>query len=626
MSREIQPLEALSEADSHSWAKQRIINIIKSYHNPTDVLAEPIQNAVDEVLSAEGIMSPGKVTIEFNTDTNEISVIDNGRGISSNDIARYLAPDIGTKRAAFKLGLVRGHKGVGMTFLAYGFDFFALESRTQQEHYILQMSGGRSWASSDSDDSPPPVGQLEDVTGGGSLTETGTRVTIRLGPKTQPRDLKRSFPTIAYAATVIQTQTAVGIVQPPNIQKKRELSAEIRYIHNSHPETLAVTSSYRYPHMLLPNGVQVLSLNEWFAKSRRTEPAARDKGAYHACYKVYSPNELIGLVKDGSGDILTSSQEVEEFIREHDVHVYSLFAYGAAYRDTVAKAWGITGNRKTLHAPRLRVATDGMISSWSREMTLVHRGFNVDRTWLVFQLKGIEPDMGRKDFPPDLHDFLEIAEEKVANDTSDLSKPFLRPSPPRTPKTPEGNINPSVKAAERLAKPLVPSSVNGIGKISLLTEPESEQDVIALFSELVGMRVLSHFKPVFYSGFDYYDSYFRYVPGEACEEVTERLPGEEDVDPRDIDGVAEFKLFGDWIISDIVNKVKRWDDMRFLVCWKIGRQSRRSGGDEIYFNPVDNPVDRRFHGVTHLATLQSAGSRPVFVISLWDLLNAMNTE
>jgi hypothetical protein len=27
-----------------------------------------------------------------------------------------------------------------------------------------------------------------------------------------------------------------------------------------------------------------------------------------------------------------------------------------------------------------------------------------------------------------------------------------------------------------------------------------------------------------------------------------------------------------------------------------------------------------------LATLQSAGTRPVFVISLWDLLNSMNTE
>lgn len=77
----------------------------------------------------------------------------------------------------------------------------------------------------------------------------------------------------------------------------------------------------------------------------------------------------------------------------------SLFSYSASYRDQIGDNWKIPKNRKLLHFPSLRVATDGMISSWTREIALTHRGFNVDRTWLIYSVRGVEPDLGRKDFP-----------------------------------------------------------------------------------------------------------------------------------------------------------------------------------------------------------------------------------
>ncbi|MHC5703939.1 ATP-binding protein [Streptomyces tirandamycinicus] len=145
MPREIRPLEILTTKDTQAWVKQRVINVIKSYHNAADVIAEPIQNAVDEVLSAEGIKGDGEVRVTLNTDENSISVRDNGRGITSADIEKWLAPDVGSKRADFLAGLVRGHKGVGLTFLAYGFNLFEIESRTADEHYSVRLEHGRSW-------------------------------------------------------------------------------------------------------------------------------------------------------------------------------------------------------------------------------------------------------------------------------------------------------------------------------------------------------------------------------------------------------------------------------------------------------------------------------------------------
>ncbi|MFE5918207.1 ATP-binding protein [Streptomyces sp. NPDC056468] len=625
---EIQPLSALSAEVQDQWVKQRVTNIIKSYHNAADVLAEPIQNAVDEVLSADGIEGSGQVTVILDTDQNRISVIDNGRGISTREIARYLAPDIGTKRKAFHEGWVRGHKGVGMTFLVYGFDFFELESRTLDgEHYRVRLEGGRNWVADESSETMPPVGHLEHIQkGGGDLISHGTRVTIALGPRTEPRELKRAFPTAEYSVVALQNQTAIGIVEPPQVRKKRDLVAHLEYIADAKKKRIAVDTQFRYPHRGLDTSLRAFDLDAWFRSGRKTQVGPRDNKAYHACYITFDPSELKTLLgEQNTGQNLTTIQDVHEYIDNHQVYVYAMFSNSATYRDRLSELWSVPKNR-ILHTPRLRVATDGMISSWNREITLTHRGFNVDRTWLTYQLKGVEPDMGRKDFPPDLHDFLQLSEDRIANEVASLSKPFLRPSKQRANAPMEGYVLPAVKATERRQRPLVNAKIPGYPKISFQTEPQCEQDVVALYGELVGIGILRHFKPVFFSGFDFYDSYFDYVPAEASELVRQCLPGEHEIDPRDASGVAEFKLSGDSLLDDLLTGKKRWEDMRFLVCWSVGRSSLEKGGDEISFQAADDSTARQFHGVTHLATLQSAGIRNIYVISLSDLLSKLTEQ
>ncbi|MEU9844408.1 hypothetical protein AB0C69_34925, partial [Actinomadura sp. NPDC048032] len=241
------------------------------------------------------------------------------------------------------------------------------------------------------------------------------------------------------------------------------------------------------------------------------------------------------------------------------------------------------------------------------------------------QARGIEPDLGRKDFPSEVHDFLALTEELIANRVAEQSRPFLRASPPRTTPTPSGYEPPAAKAATRRRERMSPRSLPEFGDIVLQTIPKSEQDVIALFSELVGMGVYRHLQPVFYSGFDFYDSYFEYTPSLVHDRLRSILPGEEDVDIRDREGVAEFKLTADSIISDVVASVKKWTDMKFLVCWEVGKD-RASGGQEISFQECDGAIDRMYHGVTHLARLQSGGDHVIFVISLSDCLRKLTAE
>ncbi|MYS36416.1 histidine kinase/DNA gyrase B/HSP90-like ATPase [Streptomyces sp. KhCrAH-43] len=624
MPREIHPLETLTANDTQAWVKQRVINVIKSYHNAADVIAEPIQNAVDEVLSADSINGDGEVRITLDTDQNTISVRDNGRGISSTDIGKWLAPDVGSKRADFLSGLVRGHKGVGLTFLAYGFNLFEIETRTADEHYVVRLENGRSWVE-DPKNNTPPIGHLVEVHDGGRLDATGSIITIALSPQTEPRSLRHAFPTAEYAATAIRNQTAAGLIEPPSITKKRNLQVTLEYKSGSKTRTVEIPATYRYPHEDLASGMKVLNLGQYRKNNKNVEPPKKEQGAYHACYWIFSPSDLKELIGARVGEQLAESEEVADFLMEHQVHVYALFSYSASYRDQLGENWKIPKNRKLLHFPSLRVATDGMISSWSREITLTHRGFNVDRTWLLYSLRGIEPDLGRKDFPPNVHDFLRITEELIANRVADQSRPFLRASPPRTAPTQPGYVQPAVKAHLRRNNPMSPKSLPGFDHITLQTQPQSEQDVIALYSELVGMGALRHLQPVFYSGFDFYDSYFQYSPSDTHENVRSKLPGVDDTDVRDDEGVAEFKVSADMILADIVAGVKKWTDMKFLVCWEIGKD-RKSGGNEVTFSECESAIDRRYHGVTHLARLQSGGDHTIFVISLSHFLQIMATE
>ena len=111
-------------------------------NHPTDVLSEPIQNAVDEVEEAvrQKAIDRGNVTVSIDCSNGKVTVTDNGRGMSTDLIKRLLGPDATGKSQSFHAGQSRGcNKGVGLTFMAYGFNFFEIESRTSNEHFAVRI-------------------------------------------------------------------------------------------------------------------------------------------------------------------------------------------------------------------------------------------------------------------------------------------------------------------------------------------------------------------------------------------------------------------------------------------------------------------------------------------------------
>ncbi|USZ66695.1 ATP-binding protein [Halorussus salilacus] len=616
------PLEKAREGLQKEAMKQRVKNIIRSYRSAADVLAEPVQNAMDELERAqnEGLDDADRIEVRINVQKNEIEVVDTGRGMASENLQEWIAPDFTDKRSLFREGRVRGHKGVGMTFLAYGFNHFVVESKTNSEHYRLRLEDGRSWVENPDDTAPAPEAEIErDITDG--LDTHGTLIRIRTDNQSQPSNLPKTFNNVDMTAALIERQTAIGVVSPPN-RYEANVEANLVYTDSSgDTESRELNAEYRYPHQKIPEEWEAFDLGKYIeslTEEENIEPDTKDKNRYRAVYRYFKPEKLKEYVGESEGEELGSPEEIKNYIDKHEVHAYVLFAYSVNYRERIEEYWEVPGNRR-LHYPGVRVATDGMVSSWRRDVSLTRAAGNKDRTWIVYHFRDVEPDLGRKNFPQEVHDIIATTQQRFVREMVNKGRVFLLPArDPTGPPEPEDEDPPAVKAYKRRETPLTPTHITEIGDIYYGSEPKKEQDVIALFNQLVGMGFLNGYQPVYFDETYTYDSYIDFSYEKVHSKILDTLPGDDDRDGAEL--VTEFKYNGSSILDDIVNQTKDWGDIDLLVCWNVERKKRSTSGDDIEFIHPTSPTEREFPGVTHVATVGSKGDEPVYTISLKELL------
>src|SRR5438094_510214 len=107
-------------------ATKRVIhNILRSYTGYFDLFSEAIQNALDAVEIAQRKGSneyEPKIWITIDIPASRFRIVDNGIGMNLDEFKYCFRPNVSFKKGAS----VRGEKGVGATFLAYGFSFVSL--------------------------------------------------------------------------------------------------------------------------------------------------------------------------------------------------------------------------------------------------------------------------------------------------------------------------------------------------------------------------------------------------------------------------------------------------------------------------------------------------------------------
>jgi hypothetical protein len=257
------PLEAVKEQSTElaiNARKREMQNILRSYVGFFDPFSELIQNAMDAVDARSRELQDSaikRLRISIDLKANSITVTDAGIGFSEDKFKTFLCPSI-----SFKDGqLTRGKKGVGATYLAYGFNHLILRTKTPDFQMEAELKDARKWL----DDAKgivirPKVTELSNPTGHLGTIDRGSSFTLRLGGEnTRPKDLGWIGATTADQwRMVLLLKTPLGHInlkapEVPDIVFDLDVTDQ-----NGKMSSLADQAAlYIYPHTVIPGSISL---------------------------------------------------------------------------------------------------------------------------------------------------------------------------------------------------------------------------------------------------------------------------------------------------------------------------------------------------------------------------------
>jgi len=234
--------------------KREIRNILKSYTGYYDLFSEMIQNALDAVekRSAENVQGyQPEIAINIDIQSNSVTVTDNGCSMNLQQFKRFLKPNF-----SFKDGpATRGSKGVGATYLAFGFNYLRLATKpTTGTTYSGVLKDGRTWLDDGKGIIPRPTVEPQSDTSPLDHFDRGTSITLKLvGDNIRPKSLQYFIAKDAQQwICLLRAHTPLGGLYlcsetPPKIK------ITVKVVADKGEETIGKMEAprYLYPHEVL---------------------------------------------------------------------------------------------------------------------------------------------------------------------------------------------------------------------------------------------------------------------------------------------------------------------------------------------------------------------------------------
>jgi len=474
-------------------ATQRVVqNILKSYTGYFDIFSEIIQNSLDACDKKLKLAEPGytpRLSIKIDIVNRIIRIVDNGSGMSLDEVKFCFRPNVsfkGRKEA-------RGHKGVGATFLAYGFGLIRLFTKQKNSTISVKLAGGRQWADDSTGSYSRPKLELDDFEASELANETsGTAIEISIPQSVRP-DLGWWGATTAHQwYQLLRMRTPLGGIYlagatPPKVKVH---IAVIDYSNNLTQEDFEFVE-YPYPHEISEILPRVRSYEEvvkaLIGIEGDSSKIPQELKRIDAIWGIWNAEQIIGEDSPFAGQRFEADQE--ELIRRHNVSVYGCFL-------STAKSWkafqiDILRIRKDPLVMKggLLIASDFMIQGDPMMIPLTSTiGYQAATHVIVHFVDG-NPDMGRKVFQPELKSLAEDLSRQIVN----IFKRYLYLMREDTGAATVADETETYhwleeRKAHRAFSPLEFAFQEG--HLAHTSTPQSEQDVIAIFHELVGMHVI----------------------------------------------------------------------------------------------------------------------------------------
>lgn len=607
--------------------KRFIQSILKSYTGFYDLFAELAQNGIDALerkLHTETFKPHLWLTIDI--DNSLIRFVDNGVGMNDFEFRSFLAPAVSFKNQ----GSSRGHKGVGATFLAYGYSYLSVQTKKPGFEIAAILRQGRQWAEDASGTVVRPTFEGQPFGVPELLHETsGTSFEIIVGKSAgeRPRDLGwigATTPTQWF--DVLRVKTPIGGVYLD--RGKFHFDTTITVQLNGQKSTQTFTASeYLYPHEIPDfKSASIIDISKALDKipgdsTTKFSKLAPEYKRLDALYEVWSADQILSEDSPFRQGLDTDDMLL---IRKHRVSIYVCFLRSATLWTTLNG--DILKLRKNMRVIQggLQLATDSMVQGELSVIPLTSAIGYQANTHAIVHFHDGNPDMGRKTFQPELK---ELA-DKLSVRSVTICRRYLTHLKPDTGGA-SGSPNKALwdwKKAQEQYRDKNPLSFSYDGReLALVSTPQQEQDVVALFHEMVGVGLIRGLRFFATSSHETYDSLFfcdydnrdKFVFSRTSNPlgVAEQFSANHTSEPK----VLEYKYSFDSLLDDFDQEAKFDSHIDLVVCWTAGARFK----SRYYFSSLlvgDEGNGREIFGSTHQVYRDGATGRVFELVILSDLI------
>lgn len=643
------PLDAkqIQNTDVAALAQKRELkNILGSYVGWFDPFCELIQNSLDSLEKKIEEESPDfspKLNITLNLQDNSLIVTDNGLGLDKSRFMQFLCPNISFKTPGKKN---RGHKGVGATYVAYGFNDVQVSTKTSSFRAIGRMKGARNWLD---DENPSGNPQMLSDHETGTLDksfndfETGVSIYLKFDKKTHPSDLSYYQSKLPqHWFKILRVKTGLGafipngkiIIKISIIDKTGNIASE---------EFNGI--EYLWPQNEVNKKVRLRDLwlkqDELYHKGKDTKRdlPSKLKNA-EVIYDFWNNDELLKLSNNTKIGLSFTEEEIG-LIKKYEVSLHASYVYTVKIWENISKKINYRTGTKLLYGG-IQISANNMPQGNLIQIPLNRNIGRQNQLHCVIHFNNCSADLGRKGFNNEISELSKELAKKIADG------PFLRSKFAL-----QVNTGSSIHDLERQQKisdwksdmakheetmPLILENENFFlpqRKISITSIPTREQDVIALFNQMIAGGVIRGLRIMSTNERTSYDGLYRIVIEEPIDQhnydektnplgisensIPEKLPLV--TDPK----ILEYKFNMDALFEDISNGNKNSNDLDLLVVWESGSNYQEHYKITSLLDP-DNLNQRSYHGITHIATNTNSEQKEFDIIILSELIKFLNNR
>jgi len=638
------PLD-ISNSFQNESTRRHIRNLLTSYNGRFDPFCEAIQNALDSVEQRSKLETENykpSLWITINLKENCLSVTDNGIGISQDDYRRFLSPDVSLHTEKGHEGC-RGYKGVGTTYLSYAFNYIQICSKTDNNQIIAEMVDARKWLYDSKADSPFPCVNVGNNTAKDKYfndIDQGFSIFIKCDKETYPADL--SWIKVRDVKTwldILLVKTGLG-----SIKRQDSIKVFIELINND-----GVSSShsvdgieYLWIHKL-PCDIKNIELSKIEEREQELDSSkqdCRDLKKYSSnlkglglIYDFYSQQSLTELIQDLEYQDDELKQSLLSICKKHDPYIYCSYAYSERFWDELHENFKIRRNFKVFKSG-IQLATNNMPQG--EIIPIDYKSVNADRTSILIHFSDCYTDYGRKSFPKELVDFAQEITKILVNHFSKYRVHLKQTGGKHKNLLRSEQISRWKDSLKKYAENH-PLELRGYN-IPTLCEPAREQEVVALFNQFLGARIIRSIAIISTDQNFIYDGFYRikidsneeYIYHEMNNllglfknEIIKRYKDFELPFSSSSGYVLEYKFSIDQLIKDLKDEVKNSNDIDLLVVWETGNKWKN------YYHITscldkDNIEYRPYHGITHIMRNRLIDQEEMCLIVLKELIAFLN--